>query len=489
MQPLRIAIDPELKKKFGPEICWTWRLLLSGIGYPWQEVPLGRGPCDIAYVREYPQARFSRLCILAEPQWWEHHSRSPLRLQALCTCGEWHHPVYEKDDHGAHPGLAIAGQAVCPRDVVFDVFWLATGQEEHHWPRNRHGHFTIEGTAFHHEKVLASAPASAIAAGLEKCFRRLGFPAPVPRWPHGKSAAASVSHDVDYPQIVRWLEPFRLMRRQGLRGLPAALSIVTGQRHHWHFGSWVALEQILHTRSAFYFSGRSGSLWQYARGTPDPFYDVRSERFRTLFKYLTDEGFEIGLHASYRTFESPEQLAAEKQTLEEASNQQVLGNRHHYCHLDPVDPEATLLLHDQVGLLYDTSLMHDRYVGWRRGLSWPFFPFHPARRREVKTLQIPTLWMDDQLFRYRHHNPGDRLQVLQTLGQRAAEQGGCVLVDVHDYVFDDALYPEWKETYRQFWTDLASRGDFWIDTPGRIAAHWRHRHALLTQSSVGLRAD
>ncbi len=52
MKRLRIAIDPQLKYKYGPEICWSWRLLLSGIGFLWEEVSIESSKCDIAYVPE-----------------------------------------------------------------------------------------------------------------------------------------------------------------------------------------------------------------------------------------------------------------------------------------------------------------------------------------------------------------------------------------------------------------------------------------------------
>ncbi len=232
-------------------------------------------------------------------------------------------------------------------------------------------------------------------------------------------------------------------------GLGAAGAVLAGRRTHWHFLSWVEMERGLNTRSAFYFVPRHGSLVEYALGIPDPFYDVRSDRFRNLFTWLSDQGCEIGLHASYRAGESLQTFAAEKNALELASGTPIRGNRHHYWHLSPADPEVhPARSTNRLGLMYDTSLAHERYVGWRRGLSWPYFPFHQKERRELRTLQIPTVWMDDQLFGHRADNPGDREAILRAMLDRAAEQRGCFLIDVHDYVFDDVLFPEWAATYK-----------------------------------------
>jgi len=413
-RPVRIAIDPLLMQRFGPEICWAWRFLLMGMGVPWHEVALGEA-CDIAYVSDLARGRRAWLCLRGELLRWEH--RHDVRLHRLSRGGPWRFPIYdgEAEPPSLPPCSPANGTVVCPRDIIFDAFWLATGQEEQGWVKNRHGHYDLRGTAFHREQVLRLAVASGLGCWLEEALGHLGFSERVPRWPGGKKASACLTHDVDYPGAVRWLEPLRVLRRQGLSGWRAAIAVLTGARRHWHFSSWVDMEKRFGVRSAFYFVPRQGSVLRYALGTPDPFYDIRAEKFRQLFRFLAAEGCEIGMHASYRASESRERLASEKRLLEDVSGQPIVGNRHHYWHLDPSDPEATLSLHERVNLRYDMSLGHDRYVGWRRGTTWPLFPFHQRERRELRTLQVATAWMDGQLFRSPDHPPGERLEILQDL--------------------------------------------------------------------------
>jgi len=161
--------------------------------------------------------------------------------------------------------------------------------------------------------------------------------------------------------------------------------------------------------------------------TPDTFYDIGSPAFRKLFGELRQAGFEIGLHASYRAFASPEQFAAEIGHLEAVSGGKVVGNRHHYWHMNPSDPEATLKLHETLGLDYDSSLIHNRYVGWRRGIAHPYFPFVQAERREIGTLQVPATWMDNQLFGLRGDNPGDPWELLKAVVDRAVALGWWIV--------------------------------------------------------------
>jgi len=482
---VRIVIDPEIEDRYAPEVHWAWRLLLAGIGYGWEQVSLGE-PCHIAYVMDPRSTPGARLYIYANPELWS--NRFGQTLAAVRRDRGLPSLVFGPQREDLAVVVAEEGRVVCRHDVVFDVFWLVTGLEEAHLPRTRHGFLDLTGTVTLSEELPRQALASEIGRWMQDVLANSGCPPSVPRWPGGKRAAMAAAHDVDYPEVVRWLEPLRVMRRQGSEGLHPAVDVALGRRHHWHFASWVALEQALGMRSAFYFCPRQGSLVQYALGRPDPFYDVTSPRFGELFRYLADSGCEVGLHASYAAYRSADRLARERRRLEEACGHAVCGNQHHYWHLDPDDPDGTLLLHEQVGLLYDTSLFHDRYVGWRRGISQPFFPFHAEERRELRTLQIPPVWMDSQLFGHNGHVTPHRWETLQGLVDRVITQEGCLLVVVHEYVYDNALYPDWAHTYQRLLELLAGRGDVWFATPAEIARHWVRRYASLVDGSLGLEA-
>lgn len=483
-QVLRIAIDPELSRRFGPELHWTLRLLLVSAGWAWQEVALD-AECELAYVADPEQAPRAGLRICADHAAWA--APEAVRLRGVGEAAGLRFPVFEHSA-GVVPGArpASAGGPVCPRDLAFDVFWLATGQDEPRQPKDRHGFADLAGTPWQTAGVTRQALASAARLWLEQTLQKLGCPPPQPRWPHGRRAAAASGHDVDYPEVIRWLEPARVLARQGPAGLEAAWAVLSGRRHHWQFENWIKLEQSLGLRSAFYFVPRQGSLWEYATRAPDPFYDVAAPRFRALFPMLAEAGCEIGLHASYNAYQGLDAMRAEKERLEAACGRPVVGNRHHYWHLDPADPEATLRLHEQAGFLYDSSLIHNRYLGWRRGLAEPFFPFHRRERRELRTLQVPVAWMDDQFFGFRADNPGEPAAQLRQLADQAAEQGGCFVTDIHDYVFDPALFPGWTSLYQSVWERLRARGDVWFATPAEVAAHWVGRAQALRAASRGL---
>jgi hypothetical protein len=484
MKKLRIAIDPWLRERYGPEVCWTWRLILSSAGLPWEEVPTDAPECDIAHVVACDRARNARVWVAVDRERWE--QREGLQLRALHHDGQWSVPLFQGGDRQSGTMHIQDNLLLCARDIVFDVFWFATRQAEKGWPRDEHSWFDLSHTPYERESVLRRAPASEAIARFEDCLAEIGFAAPIARWPAGKEAAACVGHDVDYPRTVRWLEPMRVVLRQGPRGLGAALRVLTGHRHHWHFESWVRMEAERGTRSAFYFTARNGSLLQFVLKDPDPFYDIRSRPFRELFRLLADKGAEVALHASYRACESIDRFVEEKRMLEDASGLEVRGNRHHYLRLDAADPDATLLLHERAGLAYDATLHHERYVGWRSGLCWPYFPFHHSERRELRTLQIPTAWMDVQLYRHKGDNPGEPTEILAALATHAHELRGCLLVIIHNCYFDAALHPGMPELFWGLWDRVSSRPDVWVETPSGVAEHWEARYRSILAASRGL---
>lgn len=493
---LRIWLDPRLTATHAPEIAWAWKTVLTSAGIPWEQVTEVAN-ADVIYIvdPETVLGANAALTIRADAARWtnpadsiltgtERHSESrPDGGDAF----EWHTPLFARDTPTSPPIVAReSNRWSCDRDLVFDIYWFLTRQVERTAPRALHGQPDLTGSPLLEDNTLHKAVASSIIARLGQLLAHVYAGVPTPRWPNGMKAAACASHDVDYPEIIRWLEPLRIVRRNGVGSLGTALGVALGQRTHWQFEAWIAAESALRTKSAFYFVPRQGSLREYASGTPDPFYDVASPRFAKSFRNLTDAGFEVGLHASFLAYQSAERFGAEKERLARVSGQAVDGCRHHYWHLDPQDSEKTLLVHEQVGLRYDASISLERHVGWRAGTNVPYNPFIAAERRAIATVQLPTGYMDDQLFGYRALNGGDRQSVLDGLLRTVVAHGGMMMVDVHDYVLDDVLFPLWGRTYLDFWARVAADSEIWIALPREVAAHWTGRRLAIEAASSGL---
>lgn len=360
-----------------------------------------------------------------------------------------------------------------PADAVFAAFWLLTGARESSWRRDRWDNLHAEDWVPVREGLLSQAPVSRWGRAIRDLASAHGVPpTPMPWESGGSQAAFSFTHDVDYPEIIRWIEAPRLVARRGLRGLRSALGVLRGTNHFWTFREWIDLEARYGAKPAFYFMARQGSLLQYAQGRPDDFYDVRSPRFRRLFEELRDAGCEIGLHASYLSHQSAETIRVEAERVSHASGAPVLGNRHHYWHLDPADPNETLRRHELAGLRYDSSLGLEFYPGYRRGICHPFRPYHPAERRELGVVQVPPAWMDDHFDRrLRVNRIADPDAAASAILGTARATGGIAVVDYHSRGMNADFYPRYGP-WLSCWAERELDSTVAQRTPEQILAEY-----------------
>ncbi|MFN2399260.1 MAG: polysaccharide deacetylase family protein [Gemmatimonadaceae bacterium] len=354
-------------------------------------------------------------------------------------------------------------------DIVFSSYWLLAGAREPSYLRDRWDNLHIDGSFFQRASLASKPLVSVYGTRLRASLQAAGYVALERPWARDPSRVAfAFSHDVDYPETIRWIETLRLLRARGAGALASISGVWRGTNHFWKFADWIEFERRFGARPAFYFLARKGSLLEYATGTPDGFYDVRSPRFRRLFGELRDQGCEIGLHASYNAHRSVAQLRLERETLEDAAGVQVKGNRHHFWHLDPEAPHETLRKHEEIGLAYDSSLGLEFYPGFRRGICHPFRVFHPGERRELDIVQIAPAWMDDHFDRRLVHNAvTDPDACARALLDATRDTGGVLVVDYHVRGMNADFYPRYGPWLTAFIERNAD--DLTFSTPGEIA--------------------
>ncbi|MGQ0764492.1 MAG: GNAT family N-acetyltransferase [Gemmatimonadota bacterium] len=343
--------------------------------------------------------------------------------------------AFSRDESGA---LHLRG------DIVRSAFWLLAGAGEPLQRRDRHGSALLTGSFTSANDLLERPLVSEYALVLRGELERQGLRPMLPEWASDGRSAFVFSHDVDYPQMIRWIECLRLVRARGPAALSGIRAVMSGASHFWKFDDWVTLEREWGARPAFYFSARRGSLVQYASGTPDCFYDIEAREFRELFQRLVDAGCEVGLHASYNAYRNAATISAERASLARASGTAVEGNRHHYFRLDPRAPHETLARHEEVGLLYDSSLHHAWHPGFRSGICHPFHPWHPVERRELGIAQLPPAWMDDHFDRcLRYNGITDADATARKLLDATRRTAGVAVVDYHVRGLNTDFFPRY----------------------------------------------
>lgn len=371
------------------------------------------------------------------------------------------------------------GNVIFLNDIVFSSFWMLTGGLENSFHQDRHGNYHLEDTFYLKNSLNIKPIVSIYATIIKKYLLRhkdcLGFgePQSLPYICESKKAAIALSHDVDYPEIIKWIECIRILGKKKLSGLKFLLPIINGNCNFWKFPDWVKFEKSILAKSAFYFMGRQGYLLEYFLGRPDAFYDIKTRKFSELFTFLKDEGFEIGMHASFNAYKSKDIFLAEKNSVEQASKTIVYGNRHHYWHLKPGDNQDTLKIHEKVGLLYDSSLHFEFYPGFRRGMCHPFYPYDISERKEIGVLQLPPAWMDNQFDSHTKKNGiQDEINYAKGIMEIVMETEGVLVLDYHVRGMNEIFYPK----YGNWLKGLLLGGDYFrgfnFITPMRIAQSW-----------------
>jgi hypothetical protein len=155
-------------------------------------------------------------------------------------------------------------------------------------------------------------------------------------------------------------------------------------------------------------------------------------------------GYEIGLHGTYSSKDNPKQFLREKEHLERAVGEQVIGHRQHYLRMDY---EKTMPIYEQAGLLYDATLGYTEKEGYRNDFSYPYHPYDCHSDKPFCYWELPLTLMDATLLGYRHLDLVQAWQVIQGLLEQARDKRGCVVVVWHNQAFFDGEFPGYTHLY------------------------------------------
>jgi hypothetical protein len=229
LKPVKIGLHPSLSP-WRLEIKYVFRTLLRIAGLPYE------------FVWADP-TKNEHYNIFYGP--WEESASAEIRIHA---CG-WSfaemvalEPIRLVSDNGIDYLIFSKGQSgklVCgdrcvkiENDIIFTCYWLLTGAHEPRYPRDRWDNLDLDGTFFL-KNELNSKPLVSIYGNLlrqhfeQRGWETLNFP-----WATDNPGVTLVlSHDVDYPQIIRWIECHRLLANRGISGLRSVADVLTGKSH------------------------------------------------------------------------------------------------------------------------------------------------------------------------------------------------------------------------------------------------------------------
>jgi hypothetical protein len=369
-------------------------------------------------------------------------------------------------------------------DIIFASFYLLSGWQERFIHRDIRGRPMTEESFLYQERLLHYPIVNQYAKIVKDTFATSHKSMPL--WPSKKEYAVALTHDVDYPEMVKWIEAVRyLIKYKHQSSISRTLDILTGKESFWRFEEWTELEQGYGMKSAFYFCGFKGSLLRYMFKAPDPFYDIRQDSFRRIMKYLVRNGFEVGMHSSYLAYESTLRLITEKTAIEQVLGESVLGNRHHYWHVSPNNPSETAVIHDRAGLLYDSSIAFAHRTGFRYGICSPFHLYDPVNDQPVSTLELPPALMDAHLFQYAKYSYFEHYESeIDALLDSTKKYGGIFIANYHARSLNETFYPGWRQSYEYLLDKITEKNDYYCDTPINITNYWLSRERKIQEESI-----
>lgn len=317
----------------------------------------------------------------------------------------------------------------CAADLLLSaVLTLSRFEETLAGPRDLHGRFSAYSSVAWHDGFLHRPVVDEYGLGLQQALQVL-----LPSWvPQKREFSAKLGHDVDeigipfslrsaVAQSVRHLRPLSTIRDllAPVAGIDTAYQL--------QLRNLVQMSVDRKIDSAIY--------WKSSKQGPyDTGYNPRDKRIRRLIDNFRSQGLELGIHPSYATFNSPDLLRAEVETLRQLLGQERLGGRQDYLRWGP----QTWLHWERLGLAYDASVGYADHIGFRAGTSIPYHPWLWEQQRKSQLLEIPLLAMDSTLLGYMRLKPENALKLLFDLVARCRAVGGVFTLAWHNTRITDS---------------------------------------------------
>lgn len=231
-----------------------------------------------------------------------------------------------------------------------------------------------------------------------------------------------VSHDVDTPIMYgfkSWKKIIRILgghilKRKDLSSFFQTISLKVRAKNKlpsndpYNTFDWIMdLSEKNGLISSFYFiSGGSSEK--------DADYKIEDPRIRKLLRRIHDRGHEIGLHPSYNTFQNPDLIKKEANSLfsvckEEGITQPQWGGRMHYLRWEH---PTTLQAWEEAHLSYDSTLGYADRPGFRCGTCFEYQAFNPLTDKILNLRIRPLIVMECSIIDSLYLNLGTEIKAL-----------------------------------------------------------------------------
>jgi hypothetical protein len=206
-----------------------------------------------------------------------------------------------------------------------------------------------------------------------------------------------------------------------------------------------------------------------ATAKQDVNYNYDSRPFGRFVNSLTDNGFEIGIHPSMKTYIDGEQLHVEKARLEKLAGKQINSVRQHYLKFTA---GKTIGIWEKAGLRYDSTLGFSRKAGFRNSVAFPF-PLYNFEKDRISTVtELPLIIMDGTFADNRTVTPDETFDKMKKLVDETKAAHGAASILFHNSLTDPIDFPGYKKIFDRLLTEAENDG-FKMDSLSEIIEGFR----------------
>lgn len=181
-------------------------------------------------------------------------------------------------------------------------------------------------------------------------------------------------------------------------------------------------------------------------GMNDKNLPVESKKFQSLIKMIGDYA-EVGIHPSYGSNKSTEQLKKEVTRLSKVLHREITQSRQHFLKLSLPETYRNLI---DLDITDDYTMGFASQVGFRAGICTPFNFYDLDMELETKLKVHPFAVMEGTLKYYMHVPPQDAMKKIKPLIDEAKAVNGVFMSLWHnDTLNNQKLWSGWQQVYEE----------------------------------------
>lgn len=248
-----------------------------------------------------------------------------------------------------------------------------------------------------------------------------------------------LSHDIDridktYQYITKPLKA--LKRGEFILFVKRLFSPLYIRHPYWGFDKIIEIEEKYGVRSTCFFLNegikldfRKPKTIKLSLGR----YKINDKRIVNVIHKLDQNGWEIGVHGSYLSYNDTSLLKQEKTILEKIVGHEIKGVRQHYLNWNG----NTWQIQSEAGFKYDTTWGFTEDIGFKDGHITPFFPI-----KNTLFCEIPLIVMDS-CFDQKTDNWVELENIIDVIDKNDA----YVVLNWHNNNFDRLDFPNYESNY------------------------------------------